>query len=421
MNYIKKIIRLFFNESQIRQIKAYIHFFKTYRNSKNRFEICENNAVTQIIGQKRQHIFCGYFDLNPLSPDNNKNLLIHIMPKGAICGKDCISLAIVNIDTLKITKFATTTAWCWQMGARLRWSAKGTIYYNSYVNDHYKCVEYDLNQNKVIREFCDAFYDIDNTCSFALSVNFERLQRLRPGYGYACMGKDNSSIEAPENDGLFYIDMNTNNKKLLISLKELSEYCNADDAGAHYINHISISPDGENAIFFHIWVSPHTPGWKANLCVVNIKNGNFKYLEKSDQVSHYAWKNNQEVLITAMSSNSGKYEYRLYNIHTGQKQLLNSSDLRQDGHPVYSKSFDGFYSDTYPDKNDIQRFFRFSKQRGYKEILRLYSDPRLFGEKRCDLHPHYCPTEEIIALDSTFQDKRRQVILVNLKECINEK
>ena len=415
---LKSRIKSVIGEKTISNVRANIKYIKTWRPVNCRVSIYSDNVIDKvIIGKKGAHVFCGYFDIDPQNPNNANEFLVHILPVGSQNGNDPIGIGIANIQTKEIKQLVTTKAWCWQMGARLRWSKqKGLLIFNSYDEANgYRCMGYDTINHTSIQIASDALYDISGDERFGLSINFERLQALRPGYGYCCCNS-NVDEQAPSDDGLYFVDLLKGEKRLLVSLKRLSELYPNPSAGYHYINHISISPDSENAIFFHIWTCKEMPGWKANLCNINIATGEIKYLEKNDQVSHYDWKNNDEILITAVDKEMGVCNYRIYNIKTGNKKVLSSDHLCQDGHPVFSMRFEGFYSDTYPDKYEIQKLFKCSKQTGYEQLAAFYSDPRMHGEKRCDLHPHYFKNSENVAVDSTFSSRRRQVCVLSLSK-----
>lgn len=421
MLFLKNILKKLIGSKTRKDIRSFLKYLKTYHPATKIIvdldDVVENYTV---IGKVGSHVFCGYFDIDPQSPENQNQFLVHMVSASASVGTDKAELGIADIQDKSIRIIAETKAWCWQMGARLRWSRKEHLLFNSFDAQGYCCIEYDHVKGHIVRRICDALYDVSPDEQFGLSVNFERLQALRPGYGYSCSADAGvlavELASAPADDGLFYIDLETNQRKLLVSLKMLSNMYPSATAGKHYINHVSIAPDGRNAIFFHIWTCRERPGWKANLCVVNINTGEVCYLEKDDQVSHYDWKNPEEVLITAVDKSSNVCTYRLYNIITGKKKTIGSESLRQDGHPVYSKAFEGFYSDTYPDAHAHQHFFRYSEEYGYQQVASLYSDPRLYGEKRCDLHPHYFSKSETLALDSTFEKKRRQVVVLKMRK-----
>lgn len=415
---LKSKIKFFIDDQTISNIRANIKHIKLWKPFNRRVIILSNDVLNEVvIGKNGAHIFCGYFDIDPQNPNDSDQFLVHILPVGAKNGQDETGIGLVNIKTRKVTQIAETKAWCWQMGARLRWGRKtGNIFFNSYDEDGYCCKILDPNKGQVVQRIPDALYDISDDEKFGLTVDFERLQRLRPGYGYCCSNKTDQLKPAPEDDGLFIVDLVTGQKRLLVSLKKLSELYPEPSAGHNYINHVSISPDGNNAIFFHIWTCKERPGWKANLCNINIETGEVKYLEKRDQVSHYDWKNNREVLITAVNKTTGMCDYRIYNLDTGRKEILPCDHLCQDGHPVYSSHFSGFYSDTYPDEKGFQTLFKYSDAIGYEPLASFYADPRMYGEKRCDLHPHYFKNTESVAVDSTFSGRRRQVCVFKLSK-----
>lgn len=219
--------------------------------------------------------------------------------------------------------------------------------------------------------------------------------------------------ETPKNEGIYYIDLNTGLGELIVTYKQLSDLLPISKKKQCYINHTSISPDGSKAIFFYIWNIEESPGWKATLWVLDIKTKEIKCLEYKDQVSHYAWKDNENILITGYSNTDKKAFYRVYNYKENRYTDINNKYLNQDGHPSFSRKFTGFYSDTYPDSKFKQLFFKYENDR-IIPIIKLFHDPRMYGEKRCDLHPHYFRNSEIVSLDTTFKNNKRHIFIVKL-------
>ena len=64
-------------------------------------------------------------------------------------------------------------------------------------------------------------YSISNDCLYAVSLDFRRLQRLRPGYGYEDLPDTSIDQKAPENQGLWLMDLKTGQSELIISLADI--------------------------------------------------------------------------------------------------------------------------------------------------------------------------------------------------------
>ena len=413
---IKRAIKRIIGPNKIKKISSFIKYYSSLKYNNENIKILSDDVEkTYKLENPKGHIFCGYFDLNPDNPNNKNEILVGMLNKKARKGIDDLTIAIANYEENTIKPVTTTKAWCWQMGSRLRWSNKeNIIYYNDFVDNRYCCNAYDISKNKVVSSIPYALYDISSDEKYGLSVNFSRLQKLRPGYGYCNLVDNTINDNAPENDGLFMVDMKTGKSELLVSLNKLSNLLPESCGNQCYINHISISPNCKNALFFFIWKTDKNPGWKATLWVINVETKKLKCLEKVDQVSHYDWKDNNKIVITGYLKNTKNGFYRIYDSNDGTFETLENKNLNVDGHPVFSRLFNGFYSDTYPNKEFKQRFFKYDEG-NYVPLVELYHNPKMYDEKRCDLHPHYFRNGELIALDTTFEKNRREVLIVRMK------
>lgn len=366
---------------------------------------------------KGRHVFFGYFDLAQIDKKEEKMLVISV-DKKAKTDKDVAYIGYFDLknDKNEYVELAATRAWCWQQGARLRFHPyrDNVILFNDVENGKYVCREFDIANRQVLKTYSEALYDIDSEMKYGIGLNFSRLQRLRPGYGYDKLEDNTKGIKAPENDGIYRVNLETGEKTLMVSYKELAKTNDRDEKYEHYVNHLSISPDGKKFIFFHIYAIEGYTKWKTGLYVMDISGENMKLLEDSHNVSHYCWKNNDEVLITLVEPGKKQY-YAMYNVNTGEKNIIGGNVLTRDGHPWILEDRKSFISDTYPDGHSVQHLFRYDMQSGKKEeIAALYSDPRLYMEKRCDLHPRVSASERIVTVDSTFSHKCRKVLLMEL-------
>jgi len=47
-----------------------------------------------------------------------------------------------------------------------------------------------------------------------------------------------------------------------------------------------------------------------------------------------------------------------------------------------------------------------------KPVLKVYHNPLMFGEKRCDLHPSVSYSKKHISIDTLYSGKERSVIIL---------
>ena len=413
---IKQVIKLILGQSKWNHLVSIIKYVKTqsyFKLGRNSiFQLNEEWEKKEYYVEGK-HTFFGYYDIAQMNIEEDK-ILAHVVKHNAVTSNDRAIVGYFSITEKKFVQITTTRAWCWQQGARLRWHPLNSnrIILNDVEDEHYIARVVCLDTKETERVIPMALYDIDNNFTYGLSLNFSRLQRLRPGYGYDTLNDETETENAPSKDGIFYLDLRSNQIKLLISLKDLANDVDSEMKYQHYINHISIAPDGKSFIFFHIWNVPEFRNWKTRLCVYNLKTGKNRILEEKDKVSHYDWKGNEELLVTCYTEKKEQY-YAIYNTITGEKKNLTNVCLNKDGHPSFYANETKFISDTYPLEHNLQTLFEYDINTNVqKEIVEAYSSPLLYGEQRCDMHPRLALSEKYITFDSTYSDNRRKIILL---------
>ena len=367
--------------------------------------------------QPGKHVFFGYYDLQQLNTAKDK-MLVTVIPQNADTKKDLAELGWYSLEDGKYHAVTTTAAWCWQQGARLRWhpTEPGAILYNDVKNDHYVLCSVSLQTGQVTRVAERACYDVTQDMRYGLSLNYSRLQRLRPGYGYDKLPDLTEEETVPEGDGIFLVDLAAGESRLIVSYQQLAELSPGSENEWNYINHISIAPGGDRFMFFHLWTPAIGARWKAKLYVANLDGSGLRCLEEEYSTSHYCWKNSRELLTTTVGVGGERSYYFHYDVDSGKRTELQSEHLTHDGHPSWLSDGDHFITDTYPLEHSIQHLFSESaRQTDYAPICDLFSDPRLYGEKRCDLHPRLTKDNTVLTVDSTFQNGTRSVLLFRRK------
>ena len=364
------------------------------------------------------HVYRGYYDIDYVDAAKNR-FLCNRLPLQAGTNRDnTLQVGYYDLGSMEFHKIGETNAWCWQQGCRLRWhpQLKDRAMYNDATNKGYCCRVVNVETDECEQVISKALYDITSDAKLGISVNYSRLQRLRPGYGYNYLDDETAGVNAPADDGIFLVDMEKDESRLLYSLKDLAKAVDPQEACEHYINHVCIAPDGKHFMFFHIYVAPQSTYWRTVLYVSDIEGKNLKMLEKEDNVSHYCWLDNRTLLETDvhMVPGGASCYYCTYDITTGKKTILPHKALNTDGHPTRFPGSDLCVTDTYPQmkNHNRQRVMIFNlKGSEAHTIANLYHDYRMYEERRCDLHPSLGDKGRIISVDTTCRKGKRSIIL----------
>ncbi|WP_026491282.1 hypothetical protein [Butyrivibrio sp. XPD2002] len=405
---MKQLIKCVIGEKNTKRIKKAIQ-------SKKYFDDIKKGTVGKIITELEHrvyavdgyHLFFGYYDIQQGNADNSK-LLVHKLKKGAISGIDEITISYIDKRNGEIKDVATSKAWNWQQGSRLRWNPleEDCIFFNNTANGNYCTELWDMNEKKLIHRYNRAFYDISPGADYGLSLNFARLQRLRPGYGYSNFVDLTQNEVAPVDDGIFFEDMATGETRCLINLRELSLENHVGDEYESYVNHISISPNGSGFIFFYVWTKGKNMLWKNALYYYDFKSKNRRLITREIVTSHYCWIDESNLIFT---STDGKYY--ICNVESNAR-ILENPKLVRDGHPSYIKGGNVIISDTYPLKGDYQHIFMADiYDSEYCELVCVFSDPRMYGEYRCDTHPRITRDRTLMTIDSTYKGEMERSVI----------
>ena len=383
----------------------------------------KKDNIKSIFTDDLNHVFFGYYDVSPFSHDDSFLLAMHVPAKNISASSDpSISVGYYDLREKNPPFFqiGETTTWCWQQGCRLQWFPEKNhqaVLYNRLVEGQYGCVIQHLHSKKIKKSFKRPIYSVSKDGNWGLSLNFFRLQRLRPGYGYVNSADNTLGELAPENDGIWLIDMNNGNEKLLFSVHDITElepFASMDGA-EHYFNHILFNPDGSRFMFFHVWLKSGRRYTRLITCNIN---GEDRYaLVNEGHVSHYNWKSEGELLAFSTHKETGM-NYHLYRDKSKDRQVIGKGQLIGDGHPSYSPDKSLILTDTYHDEYRDQHLmvYKVSSQKLYT-IGSFYSPLEFAGEKRCDLHPRWSSSGRYICIDTPYKG-RRSMHLIDARKVI---
>ncbi|WP_018526912.1 hypothetical protein [Alkalispirochaeta alkalica] len=358
--------------------------------------------------------FFGYHDKTPFSGDNSRVLAMSVSGDDTRAETECTPIQLgffrrADAPTNKprdgnfgdFLPFAETTTWCWQQGCMLQWNPvepNSQVVFNTLVNGRYGSVLFAIDQQSVVQEYEYPIYSLDSGFQYATTLNFSRLGRLRPGYGYALLPDATAGVAAPEDDGMFLMDLASGGRELIVRLADLAQ--EVPQPGAeHYVNHATFSPDGRYIVFFHLWSLEGDRGRGLRVLCYDIESRTHRIVEDQKTISHYCWRDSQTILATNCDA-ARTWRYTLYNVVSGDVQDLNLP-LAQDGHPMFhptNKSL--IVTDTYPDRRRDQHLLLANIDTNEVwEIAALYSPWKYRGQVRCDLHPRWDRGGDMIVVD----------------------
>ena len=364
--------------------------------------------------------FFGYHDKTPFSLDGTKLLAMSFEANDREPASECgpMSIGFFSINSEKrdqgLEVFAQTTTWCYQQGCMLQWhpiNSNSEVYFNDVVDGQYGAVHFDIDQSAVVRKYHHPIYSLDPTGRYGTTLNFSRLGRLRPGYGYGLLPDSTIGEQAPDDDGLLLLDLQSGEVDLIVSLAELAQ-SGGDPNSEHYVNHATFSPDGKRVVFFHLWSREQDAGGRGlRLCELDIQSREWRVIESRRIVSHYCWRDSRSFLATTLDT-SRNWQYTIYDVIDNTRTDLHLP-FKEDGHPMFHPTDKNIIvTDTYPDRRRDQHLCIVNLETKESfEIATLYSPMRYQGQVRCDLHPRWDREGRYVAVDSTFSGRRSLVIV----------
>jgi len=362
-----------------------------------------------ILKRKNYHVFFGYYDISPFNPQSDELICVKKSDR-----EDYVHICLSKIGKEEFTEIASSSAWNWQQGIRLRWmpSNDRSIIFNDYIDSKYisRVINIDSREEK---KYLFPLYDISPNGLLGLTLNFERLGVMRPGYGYTCR-KYVPNVASLSQEGIELVDLVTNTSKKILTYSEISKTLGERDNTFenNYINHISFSPSGHKFLFF--WLTITERFHEAYLLVYNLHDKKLVILEDEKRVSHYDWIDDDNILCTALEQDES-CGYFIYNTSNRTRTPVLPNVLSGDGHPTYLGN-GIFITDTYPDRMGFQKILKVDINKESKnELLSIYSDCRLTGERRTDLHPRVSVPREMISIDSSPSKYREMIFLKGVK------
>ena len=354
------------------------------------------------------HYFFAYYDMRATGNGINERHLCHrvsFMDRLPEADDFC---ELGYLEDGKFVKFAETTAWNFQQGAMLQYhpTLPDTVYYSTVVDGKFVSAIHNFTTGE-IRYTDRATAAVSPDGRYGLAVNFGRIFAFRAGYGYAGFVDEGADVKAPEDDGVFLVDMESGKSRLLVSYRDMLCESGFTENDKILVNHITFNTDSTGYIMLVRDLRTPKTGWDTSMVFGDL-NGRVHTVVNRSYVSHYYWISPTEIMAHA-TVEPGKKSLYLFNTDTNEYREIATGYL-PDGEPDIhcSLSPDGKYviGDGYP--RDEYRPLVAIELATAKAVtlLRSYSPKPPLDDIRCDLHARFVLGGKYISYDTTQNGKR---------------
>ncbi|MGV3485280.1 MAG: hypothetical protein ACO1RT_12745 [Planctomycetaceae bacterium] len=381
-----------------------------------------------------KHHWFGYYDKQEFDPSGRLVLANQVSFEGRAPTKDD-EIAVGYVDAQQDdqwTPIGTSLAWGWQQGCMLQWIGKEgrEVLWNTREGDRFVCRIFDI-QTKTTRTLDRPIYTLSADGRVGLSLNFSRLDNLRPGYGYEGLTDANVADPAPADDGIWRVDMQTGESRLILSNADVARIPwpqgGATPQAWHYFNHLLLNPSGTRFIFLHRYrpkFDPRTLSFEGNfvtrMLTADISGDNPYVLDPSGKTSHFIWKDDATVTMFTKPAGLPDGFYQMTDRST-EFRRVGETKMLVNGHNTYLPApyHEWILNDTYPDaKSSRQTVYLYHPPSDRRiDLGHFPSPPSYRGEWRCDTHPRTSADGHTVAIDSPHHEGR-QIHLLDIRELL---
>jgi hypothetical protein len=379
----------------------------------------DNGPPVRQLTRGPKHHWFGYYDKFLFDPTNRYVLGMevdfeHRSPRA----DDVIRIGMVDLrEQDRWIELGQSSAWCWQQGCMLQWrpGSQSEILWNDRQGDHYVCHILDIDTRKK-RTLPHPIYCLSPDGRWAVSTDFRRLADVRPGYGYNGIPDPNYDVSAPNDTGVFRMDLETGQRKLLISVADIvgrPSACGDLSPFKHWFNHLLINPDGSRFTFLHRWRDPRKAWRKSRMITAAADGSDVRLLIDSGLASHFIWRDPDHIAAWSQVTVNGQPGFFLYqDKQDGPVEQIGKDVITSDGHFSYSPDKQWLLYDRGPNHQRNQNIYLYNVVQKRRVELGAFLSPRAYtGEWRCDTHQFFSRDGRSVVFESPHNDGRQLYLL----------
>jgi heme-degrading monooxygenase HmoA len=391
------------------------------------------HVPARVITNGPKHHWFGYYDKLQFDPTNRFILGMEVnfedrSPKP----EDEIKVGMVDIKNQdRWIELGQSKAWGWQQGCMLQFvpGSDSLVIWNDRINQKFVSHLFNIYTKKEkILPF--AIYALSPDGVHAVTTDFERIQDTRPGYGYAGIPDPNRDELAPDDAGIYLCNLQTGEKKLIITYKQMQEQPMMADKDANHdrltqknwFNHLLFNTDGSRFIFLHRWkakTKKDVGGFATLMYTSDLEGKNVHLVDPSNYTSHFIWRDKEHIAAWTRQPSDGPGFYVFTDGKPEETYVLNQEKMPVNGHNTYLPGNEWILNDSYPDKNRFQHVYLYNVTTDQKVPLGdFYLAPEYRGEWRCDTHPRSSRNGKLVCIDCPTATGGRQLILMDISDIV---
>ena len=345
---------------------------------------------------------------------------------------DVVKIGMVDLeDGDRWIELDETRAWCWQQGCMLQWrpGSASEILWNDRQDGRFVCHILDVTTRSK-RTVGHPVYAVSPDGRTAVAPDFRRINDMRPGYGYCGLPDPHADELAPDDSGIFRIDLDSGTQELIVSLADVANtpYPIADlSQKKHYFNHLLVSPDGKRFEFLHRWAPRDKCDCRTRMFTAAMDGSDRWVVDHSGCTSHFIWRDPGHILAWSWypgrhgspHGHQGGFCVFEDKPDGGNVEIVGGTNMYNDGHCVYLPGAEWIVNDTYPDRQRMRTLFLYHVPTGRIVVLgRFYNAPEYTGEWRVDLHPRVSPDGRLVVVDSPHTGDGRQMHMIDVSDLL---
>jgi hypothetical protein len=357
-----------------------------------------------------KHHFFGYYGTSPWCRDESKMVGIesdfqdHLPEPG-----DQATIGLIDANSGSFNEIARTSAWNLQQGAMLHWNPlkpNQEIIYNDQIEGKLISVRLDTRSGKktILPRTISA---VSKKTKYALSLTYGRLGRMRKVVGYAGTVDPYPNEAHPKKDGVFLIDLETNQTKLILSIAEVYEYAVKDYpklADRHmWFNHTDINPSGTKFLFL-ARSRDESNKIDSAMFTANIDGSDLRMvISFGHGVSHFGWRSDNEIVATMKDPVDNQSKHYLFPLEQKEPKIIGENFIIDDGHCTFSPNGRWMATDRTQDESRSTSLWLYDMELDKGAMLANLAVPEykyLHSNTRCDFHPRWNPSGNKICFDA---------------------